>query len=749
MRETGAQTDLDKLRRIPWYHAHSVLTSLAVLCTVGAPLSLFAAELGLSKDRIGLLGGIMPFLQVASLLSIPLIARFGARMVSTLALATRYVFLCLLLVAPLYIARPDTVFALLLVAMFGFSLMRAVAEGAVVPWSQEFTPISARGRIAGRNAVFYVPVALVVSWLIQGWLDGQVGVARFYPVFVAGIVAGLAGAFCLLGMRGGGRPGANAASRMPVPGPRVSAMAEPLRDRNFLVFLAASSVQYTVIVAQAIFLVLFFRDLGLQSGELVFLSALIPVGAAVGTLGAGWLIDRYGTRAVYVVLLAGQAVLFLLLPLIPADTTALTALAAAAFLLAGLFLYPALSVAGIYLLNVIPPASKEAYTTLHYITVGLVGGAATWGAGVLLAQLTAHPVAVAGVAIEPFAALFVLTALLSAISGWAFHLLREEDGLSIRALFANFTTGHPMRALIGIQQFGGETSEDRRRELAFGLGSFGSPLAKKELIEALRDPSFDVRHEAVRALGHMAPHADAVAALEQVLQLDGLIELQYAALESLGRMRARGAADRVAGFLNNGNALLRARAIRSLGEMRAHDHTLRLRAALAGDPDLDCRLAAVSALGKIGDADSLPGLVAIYLELARDAAGMGEPRSKVVLLAIAKIVHCEESFAHFWRHEQRSPGEAVSDLLLGLSKVVAARAAPLAAGLAAASAAHEPGRPGPAWAAVLACAPLLADSTHPDAPRVARLLAGVAEVEAPHPALVILAILGLRRALRR
>ena len=749
MRETGAQTDLDKLRRIPWYHAHSVLTSLAVLCTVGAPLALFAAELGLSNDRIGLLGGIMPFLQVASLLSIPLIAQFGARLVSTLALAIRYAFLCLFLVAPMFIDRPDFAFALLLVAMLGFSLMRALAEGAVVPWSQEFTPISARGRIAGRNAVLYVPVALVVSWLIQGWLDGQSGVARFYPVFAAGIVAGLAGAFCLLGMRGGRRPAVGGTSGTAAPSPRISAMIEPLRDRNFLVFLAASSVQYAVIVAQAIFLVLFFRDFGLQSGELVFLSALIPVGAAIGTIAAGWLIDRYGTRAVYVVLVAGQAVLFLMIPLIPEGTSALMALAATVFVLVGLFLYPALSVAGIYLLNVIPPASKEAYTTLHYITVGLVSGAATWGAGLLLVQLTTHPVAVADIVIEPFATLFVLTAVLSVISGWAFHSLREENGLSVRAFFANFTTGHPMRALIGIQQFGGETSEDRRRELAFGLGSFGSPLAKKELIEALRDPSFDVRHEAVRALGHLAPHADVVAALDQVLQLDGLIELQYAALESLGRMRARDAADRVAGFLDSGNALLRARAIRSLGEMRAHEHALRLRAALAGDPDLDCRLAAVSALGKIGDADSLPGLVATYLELARDAEGMGEPRSKVVLLAIAKIMHCEESFAYFWRYEQRKPGEAVSDLLLGLSKVVSARASSLAPGLAAASSAHQPGKPGIAWAAVLVCAPLLVDSAHPDAQRVARLLAGVADVEAPHPALVILAILGLRRALRR
>src|SRR5688572_13775590 len=62
--EFEEQSDFDKIRRIPYLYAFNIITAAALLCTVTAPLALFAAELGVPKDRIGLIGGIMPFVQV-------------------------------------------------------------------------------------------------------------------------------------------------------------------------------------------------------------------------------------------------------------------------------------------------------------------------------------------------------------------------------------------------------------------------------------------------------------------------------------------------------------------------------------------------------------------------------------------------------------------------------------------------------------------------------------------------------------
>lgn len=739
------QSDFDKLRRLPWFHVQVVLTNLAMLCTAGAPMALFAAEMGLNEGQIGILGGMMPLLQVAGMLSIPLIARFGARLVSTVALTLRYLFLLTFIVASFHFGEPGKVFRLMLLGMIGFSIARAISEAAYVPWSQEFTPLSVRGKVAGRNAVFALPVVLVASWVIQTWLDGQVGIERFRPLFVFGIIAGIVGALCYLGLRGGAR-GTGESGTAPS-GPRLAALAEPLGDRNFLLFLVAAAGQYLVTTALGVFLLIFYRGLGLPSGQIIFLAALAPVGAAAGTAASGWLLDRYGTRAVFTLLVMGQIALLLVLPFVQGwSGWLLPATAAVTFLLFGLFAQSAMTVSGVYLLNVSPPAAKEAYTTTHYVLTGIAGGAATWGAGLLLSSLEGQSVTLAGLAFGPFAVLFLVLAVISVGIALAFYLLREDGGLSLRAFIANFATGSPMRALVGIQRFGGETSEDRRRELAFVFGIFGSPLAKKELIEALGDPSFDVRHEAVRALGHLAPHDDVVAALIRVLQSEGLVELQYAALESLGRIRAPQSAPVLRNFIGSPNPFLRARAIRAAGEMRLFDLVPELLAALESDPDPDCRMAAVSALGKIRTQAALPELIVHYRALFPDDPDGDDPRSRVVLLAIAKIVGCEESFAYYLRAEQRQPGHAVVDVLIRVART--AGAVPPAQDLSRIAESWTRSAPGPVWTRLLALADIAARSPHPDSAPVARVVQGLRDVNHPSPALVILIALSLRRVLR-
>jgi hypothetical protein len=737
------QSDYDKLRRLPWFYLSTVLTGTAVLCTVQAPLALFAAELGLGEDRIGLLAGMMPFFQALGVVALPLLAGLGARRVAGTALSLRYGFLLLLFLAPLFAPDAGAAFAVLLVAMLGFSVCRSLAEAALVPWSQEFMPRSVRGRIAGRMALAYLPVALGVSWAIRWLLDAEEGggVERFYPVFAFGILAGVLGALCLFKL-GGGAPEA-------APRRGLGRLAEPLRDRNYLGFLAASALQNLVAVALGVFLLLFFRErLGLSSGTLVFLAAFVPVGAAAGTLAAGWFTDRYGTRAIRAALQAGQVMLLLALPFMGGALPGGPVAVAAAFFLFGALFQAGISMANVYMLNTVPAASKESYMVLHYGIDGVVGGAVTVAAGVLLAAIGPAGLFVAGLRIGNYEMLFVLAAGVAAISALIFARLREEGAITIRDFAGHFATGSPLRALWGISRYASLTSEERRRDLAFRFGSSGSLLAKEELFAALRDPSFDVRHEAIRALGRIPPHPRVVAALEGVLAYRGLVELRYAALEALGRLPAPAAAPAVAALLDEDNPLLRARAVRTLGDMRDAARLPRVRAMLAEDPDLDCRLAAASALGKLRDGASAGALAEFYLAQTEASTGpMAEPRSKVVLLALSKILGCEEEFAREWRREERDPGLAVTGLLLRLARAL--RRDPAAARLRALAADHEPGHGSEALAALCALAPQVRRAGHASAPALAAILARVEGLAAPHPALLILLAAGLGRALAR
>lgn len=741
-------TDYAKLRRMPFYYAYSVLTATAVLCGVGAPLVLFAAELGIDKDRIGLIGGILPLFQILGIASIPVVLRFGTKRLSALALLARYLFLLPLFAAPMFIDAPNVVFLLIFGAVICYAIGRTLSEVSVIPWSQEFLPRLVRGQISGNLAIAYLPVALIGSLLIQRWLDGQEGIERFYPVFAFGIIVGIAGALCLFGMPGGApRPTTRTARDA------LAQLKVPLRDRNFLAFLYSSGSQFLVHSALAVFLLLFFRErLGISSGQIVLMAALIPVGSAAGSYAAGWFIDRHGTRAIRITLQSLQVAMLLGLPFIHAELPIVEFLAGLVFFLFGFLVQGAMVAGNIYMLNYVPPADRESYMALAYSSDGIFGGGLTVIAGVLVQYFEHNAFVVGTTQFGGYEVLFFVTALVTISSAAVFALLKEEGATGVRDFLGQFSTGNPLRALWGIQRSSSFTSEQRRRDLVYVFGGTGSTLAKDELISALSDPSFDVRHEAIRALGRLPPTPKAIRALETILDYEGLIELQYAALDSLGQLQSRPSAGKIAGFLAHANPLLRSRAARSLGDIRDATHLPALRLMLNEDRDIDCRLAAASALGKYRDRDSIPALVAIYCAQVTDTHAVSEPRSKVVLLAIAKILGIEEKFARNWRREQRMPGYCLPGLLTRLAQNIdsvntAKRARRVA--LEAAAAELGTGPTAASLSALRALRPDLAASRHADALLVIALLDGTTAIDNAHPALMILLAIAARQVLRQ
>lgn len=738
------QSDYDKIRRIPYLYGFNVLNTAALLCTVSTPLALYAAELGVEKGRIGILGGIMPFAQVFCIVFLPVVMQFSQRLITIGGYGVRHLFLLPWLAAPM-LASPTDVFWLLFATMMLFSISRTLAETAIWPWSQEYMPRQVRGRVSGVTSLAVLPVALGGSLVLQIWLDSRAGIERFSPMFGVGIVLGIASVLFLFGLRGG-RPRPDTPRGLDA----IRAMRTPIRDGNFWLYLYSSGAQYFAYTVITVFLVLFLRErLGMSSGQLVLMTAFVPLGGAVGGLIAGWFVDRYGTRAIRVTLQTLQVVLVLSLLLLQPGIAAVEVVAALIFFLIGLLFQSSISVGGIYMLNYVPPAQKENYMTLAYTTDGIIGGGATFLAGMLLQVMDANPLTLFGAPVDSYEALFVLSAVVIVTSAIAFGLLREEGATGVRAFLGYFGKGSAIRALLSIPRYGALTSEERRRELTYGFGGTRSALVKEELIAALSDPSFDVRHEAIQSLGRLPPSPAVIRALESMLGYEGLVELQYAALTSLGRLRARESGRRIAQFLDSPNPLLRARAMRTLGDIGDDAYLPRIRSLLREDPEIDCRLAAVSALGKFRDHESVDGLVEIYCQLAGDDASMaGEPRSKVVLLALAKILGLEESFSREWRLEERLVGYRLPSLVDRLGRAVRHRpdmgAKQLALALERATGPLGTGSTLAAFAALEDLRPIVARSGEPEAALVLRIMDGTKGVAHPHRALLILLALALR-----
>lgn len=187
-----------------------------------------------------------------------------------------------------------------------------------------------------------------------------------------------------------------------------------------------------------------------------------------------------------------------------------------------------------------------------------------------------------------------------------------------------------------------DPAEEVRVEAVGQLADLVRPSARGLLASALEDPVFSVRFEAARGMAALA-HAAGLEVLVQALDDDHLRFRALGALAELGDERAVPAIERVharwllpafertqaAGALarlgrqdaakwlsdraRKRRGADRPLAVELLGEVKAPGAKAQLLAILE-DPKDPCRGAAARGLGRLGDADAVPRLLALFEE---------------------------------------------------------------------------------------------------------------------------------------
>ncbi len=420
--------DPEKLRVMNYFHFSTALQMCAVIGTVAAPLTLYAVELGLDSDKIGILGSLMAFCQVLALISIPVTVYFGSKLVSITALFTRYIFLLVFLIVPFYKDNPTLVFYLLFFSMLMFAICRSLSEAAFVPWMQEFIPRDVRGRIIGINGIICTPFALVASYIIKIWLDSQVGLERFYPVFLISIIIGLISALLLIKIKGGNKI-INRENDLGY----IKNLFLASKDKNFNLFLLSSGTQYLVITVLAIFLTLFFKiRMNIPTGELVFSSTLVLVGGTCSGLIVGRITDSYGCRGIRVIFQSLQILLLLFLPFITSETPFLSYVIGIIFFLFGFLMWGSASIGYIFMLNYVPKNNKESFMSLAYSLDGFIAGITTVLAGYFVLWLDLNNILIFGKILGSYEVLFIICAFIIAVSMNAFILIKEDGAMGVR-----------------------------------------------------------------------------------------------------------------------------------------------------------------------------------------------------------------------------------------------------------------------------------------------------------------------------
>ena len=652
-------TNVEKLRGLPWGVAWSMANSVFAQYTFfGSIFVLFLDELGLDKGQIGSLLSLLPFLGIIAIFIASTEARLGYKRVFIGSIAARTTTGILLLITPLILAQfgQDVVLPFIVITVGTFGLFRATGFTAFYPWLQEQVPDNVRGKYTAiKNGL--ASLTALVAMLIAGYVLGSdPGLSRFMILIAVGVIAGYISVWVATKIPGGDPikvdPSGESATR---------GMAAAARDPNFVRYLVGVALVTLATGPLVSFVPLFMmEDVGLGSDQVVWLETGTLVGGLAASFLWGWLADRYGSKPVMVFCVA-------MLPLLPVGwllmprQVALSLVVALALAAGQGIVNTGWSIGSGRLLfvRVVPVEKRTAYMALYYAWVGIAGGVGQLAAGWLL-DLTAG---VEGqwwfASINSYTILFLIGILLPLVALLLFRPVQADSPVSLRQFAGIFVRGNPFLALGSL--VGYHRARDERAAVAMTerLGSTRSPLTVEELLEALHDPRFFVRFEAIVSIARHGPDPRLTGALIETLE-GNEPALSTTAAWGLGRIGDEHALEALRRGLNARYRSVEAHCARSLGNLGDRTVLPDLLDRLLVEEDVGLQMAFASALGRLGATEAVDPLLALLR-----ASDIKDARTEFTL-ALARLVGEEHHFIQLQRRAESDPGTVLSQAVTAL-----------------------------------------------------------------------------------
>jgi len=661
-----ALTTIEKTRRLKFALVGDACNSIYLnLATAGSVLLLFMDKIGLDKAQMGVLMAALGLGPMIAPVTSQLGARLGFKRTSLTFTTLRVCLLSGMIFAP-WVARTHGVsaaFAYVAMVLGAFGLCRSVADSMSGPWSTEFIPPAIRGK--------YTAIQMSASMLcgagsifVVGWLLGiDAPIRRFQLLFTAALVFGLLPAL--------------AYSRVPGGAPQRNAtigfgnILSPLKDRVYRRHLAATTVINFGWFAAVPFVPLYLKNyVGLLPDQVVTLDAVQMLGSICASFLWGWAADRYGGKPVMVSLLSLHVVYPLGMLLLPCHSDWSHLLAVVL-----VFCHGVISIGWVigfyryFFINLVPQGSgRTAYIALNTAMGGLMVGSGPLWTGWALQRLGGLSGQLGPFTLSPHAPFFVMLIACVLISTWLMGGLPSRGALPTRQFASMLLQGNIFTTIPGLVAFRYAGLEGKRIAIVGKLGSGRSPWSVEELIEALDDPSFGVRYEAVVSVTRTLRDPRLTDALIKVVRAADP-GLQMAAVWALGRIGDPKAFPILRPLLNSPFRTLRAQVARALGMLNDAESGDRLMAMFRVEPDAAVRVAMGSALASLGRKDVIPGLLTLLRELGDGETPDNIPadsRRREVSLAIATLVGRDDQALLLWRRMHGQGGDALGGTMLAL-----------------------------------------------------------------------------------
>ena len=652
-------TNLEKIRRLPWQIAGNGFNIIFWLtAAAGSVFILFLAELGLDKARIGLLLSLLPFCGISAIFTAPYVARFGLKRVFLIFFGVRKIFAACLLFVPLVIKYfgVEVAFIWVVCCVSGFAICRAIAETAMYPWSQEMIPDNIRGKFSATSNIINQLLA-IATVAVSGYIIGRYhGINKFMFIIGGGIVAGILAVYCFCYV-----PGGKAVRHSTSNGAHFHEMLSSLKDINFRNYMFGLSLVTIGIGSLVAFIPLYMKEqVGLSSKLVVWLDVGTYSGALLSSFIWGWAADRYGSKPI---MLSG---VFLMLPLpllcfiMPRNSDTSVEFAITITFILGISSAAwAIGLVRYLFVNAVPASLKTAYMAVFYAGAGLTGGMAPLLAGYLLKSAASLDTSFLIFKIDAYTPLFLFSALVLSAGIFILSRVRSGGAMSMLKFFGLFIQGNPILAVGSLLRYHRTPDEAGRVSITQRLGIAKSQIGNYELIEALNDPSYNVRYEAIIAIANSRTDPELIDALILVLGGDEP-DLTLNAAWALGRMGDKSAVFALRETLLSDYPLLRARSARALATLGDTESIPTLLNYFRKEPDPGVRVAYAQSFGKMRYVEILDEMIHFLVSLEDDVL-----RSEMAL-ALARIIGNEPQYISFWRQLKNDHDTATAMIILSL-----------------------------------------------------------------------------------
>jgi MFS family permease len=647
-------TTVEKLRGLPWSVGTNAANSIFSQFTFfGSVFVLFLNTLGMSKTAIGFVLALIPMSAIIAPVAAPATALYGYKRVFVWFYALRKAITALLLATPWALAawgqQATLVYIALVVGLF--AVVRAIEETAYIPWVQEFVPNSVRGKYSAASNIFTALTGFTAVWVAGVVLDVyDEGLTGFMVLFAAGVAAGVVSVWASAHIPGG------------APQPEVARAERHLReavyDRDLQKYSLGVALVTLGTVPLASFLPLFMEEeVGLASSDVVLLQMGTLLGALLSSYLWGWAADRYGSKPVMLVgalLLVVTPVLWWLTP--RGNPLSLYAALSVAFVQGVANLGWGIGAGRLFYVRIVPVEKKLDYMAVYFAWIGVVTGVSQFLGGRALDMAGGISGAVWGMELNAYAPLFAVALLLPLLSVWMFRTIQGDSPVSTTEFASIFLRGNPFLAMGSLIRFYRAKDEQDAVLVTERMGEIGSRLTVGELLEALADPRFNVRFEAILAIARMPPDKQLTQALIQVVN-GRSPALSVVAVWALGRIGDKAALEPLRTGLNSGYRSVRAYSARALGTLGDAEVAPELLARLQVEEDDDLGVAYASALGRMGALDAVQPLLTRLRDCPDDALRME------LALALARLVGDERHYVQLARGMRTQPGTSAAQTL--------------------------------------------------------------------------------------